>query len=292
MTTVRLTEKQAQINRERDEIVASYPSIWNRLIAEWNSSGSQDLGWLMYSANYLFRTRGVRWAIDPLMLSSRLPQAPQMNVAADLQALDFVLLTHAHKDHLDLSLLRELRHLPIRWVIPETILPLVQKQAGLPDQQIIVPRPLEAINLDCLRIIPFNGLHWEYSAEYPDGRRGMPATGYLIEMENNRWLFPGDTRHYDASGVPIHGPFNILFAHLWLGRRGALQAHPKYLNDFCRFCLAFQPQRIVLTHLEEWGRQAPDFWTVEHADQVIKILKTQMPSLPVEIARCGDRIIL
>ncbi len=50
-----------------------------------------------------------------------------MDVARDLKDLDFVLLTHRHKDHLDLGLLRALRHLPIRWVVPEAILPLVQR---------------------------------------------------------------------------------------------------------------------------------------------------------------------
>ena len=43
-------------------------------------------------------------------------------LAQDLKALSFVLLTHQHADHLDLDLIRELKHLPIIWVIPESIL--------------------------------------------------------------------------------------------------------------------------------------------------------------------------
>ena len=65
-----------------------------------------------------------------------------MAVSHDLKDLDFVLLTHRHGDHLDLGLLRALRHLPIWWVVPEAILPLVLKQAGLPAKQILVPKPL------------------------------------------------------------------------------------------------------------------------------------------------------
>lgn len=71
----------------------------------------------MYSANYLFRTANVRWAIDPLRLRQRLPGAPEMP-AADLKDFTFVLLTHSHGDHLDLELMRQLQTFPILWVIP------------------------------------------------------------------------------------------------------------------------------------------------------------------------------
>jgi hypothetical protein len=62
------TERQILINRRQDEMVARYSSLWDKLIAEWKSPGSEDRAWLIYSANYLFRTQGVRWAMDPLAL--------------------------------------------------------------------------------------------------------------------------------------------------------------------------------------------------------------------------------
>jgi hypothetical protein len=211
-------EKQALFNRRRDEMVANYPLLWDKLISRWSSPGLENRAWLMYSANYLFRTQGLRWAIDPLALNSRLPQAPAVDVARDLKDLDFVLLTHRHKDHLDFGLLRSLRHLPIWWVIPEAILPLVKREAGLPSKQILVPKPLQPIELHGFCITPFDALHWEDAPDYPDGRRGVPATGYLIEQGGKRWLFPGDTRKFDPAGLPDLGPVDVLFAHLWLGR--------------------------------------------------------------------------
>jgi len=286
------TEKQAWIDRGRDEISARYPAIWNKLIAEWNSPGPEDRAWLMYSANYLFRTQGVRWALDPLTLKCRLPRAPVMDVARDLQGLDFVLLTHRHKDHLDFDLLRALRHLPIRWIIPEAILLLVQREGGLPAKQILVPNPQQSIELHGLRITSFDGLHWEDAPGYPDGRRGVPASGYLVELDGRRWLFPGDTRTYDPAGLPDHGPVDVLFAHLWLGRGAALQTHPPLLEQFCRFCLALQPQRLILTHLQEWGRQASEFWNLEPVELVVSVFKEHAPLLPIEIACTGDVILL
>ena len=121
------------------------------------------------------------------------------------------------------------------WVVPEVILPLVQRQAGLPAKQILVPKPLQPIELHGLRITPFDALHWEDAPDYPDGRRGVPATGYLIELGGKRWLFPGDTRTYNVTQLPHFRPLDVLFAHLWLGRGAALQSHPPLLELFWRF---------------------------------------------------------
>ena len=231
----RFSEKQAQISQYRAEILARYPSLWLKMITEWNSPGPDDRAWLMYSANYLFRTNNVRWAMDPLRLIHRLPQAPDVNAAQDLKALSFVLLTHQHADHLDLGLIRELRHLPIIWVIPEPILALIQDQIDLPQKNVIVPRELAPIEIQGIKITPFPGLHWE-KLEKVNSLRGVPSTGYLIEFQNKRWLFPGDTRTYDASQLPSFESVDGLFAHLWLGRGCALLDEPPLLDAFCRFC--------------------------------------------------------
>ncbi len=246
----------------------------------------------MYSANYLFCTHGIRWAIDPLTLNRRLPQAPAPDAARDLLGLDFILLTHRHADHLDPGLLRALRQLPIWWVVPKAILLEVQREARIPATRILVPEPLQPIELHGIHITPFDGLHWQEAPDYPDGRRGVPAMGYLVEQGANRWLFPGDTRTYDPFGLPDFGPVDILFAHLWLGKSAALQNHPPLLDDFCRFCLALHPRRVILTHLEEWGRDVPDFWDSEHAKQVILAHKIQAPLLPIEAAYTGDEVLL
>jgi len=107
------TARQQRIALRRAKAIARYPTLWSHMIAEWRGPGNEDRAWLMYSANYLLRAGNVHWAIDPLTLKHRLPQAPEMDVAHDLRGLSFVLLTHNHADHLDFSLLRALRHLPI-----------------------------------------------------------------------------------------------------------------------------------------------------------------------------------
>ena len=106
----------------------------------------------MYSANYLLRTGGLHWAIDPVRLSHRLRGAPDIEARKDLPPLSLVVLTHRHEDHLDLELIHSLRELPITWVVPEAILSPVLKDAGVPRAR--VDRPGNAPPLGVPRPAP------------------------------------------------------------------------------------------------------------------------------------------
>jgi L-ascorbate metabolism protein UlaG (beta-lactamase superfamily) len=289
--------KQQQINRKRKEAVALYPELWSKMVAEWNSPGSEDRAWLLYSANYLFRTGGVRWAIDPMTLKKRVPEAAAVDVAGDLGRLSFVLLTHRHQDHLDVDLLRALGPLPIQWVVPEFLLTQVLAQVEIPVQRILVPRPSEPIELSGVRILPFNGLHLEWKVDPETGDvsgipRGVPAFGYWIEFGGKRWLFPGDTRTYAVDRLPQFEPVEGVFAHLWLGREAGLLPDPPLLSEFCRFCVALRPARVVVTHLEEFGRRAADYWDIEHFRKVATHFHQISPDLPVAPAFMGESVCL
>ncbi len=283
-------EKQAQIERLRHAALESYPQLWAGMIADWQSSSGGDAAWLMYSANYLFRTNGIRWAIDPFSLHWRLPAAPEMNLSHDLDGLEFVLLTHAHKDHLDLDLVSALKDLPVTWVVPEFLAPVVQKHAGLKPAQMAVPRLLEPVRLSGITITPFAGQHL---VPNPGGTpRGLPELGYLVEYASRRLLFPGDVRIYDAASFPNFESVDILFAHLWLGRGLALKDQPELRQAFCQFCADFHPGRVVITHLHEFGRDANDFLDEEHITRVVQIFRVDYPHLKTSPAYMGERIDL
>lgn len=280
------------IEQQRGSAITSYPMLWNRMIAEWKSTDPGDRVWLMYSANYLFRTHGCRWALDPLRLINRLPGAPEMDVSRDLKPLELVILTHRHYDHLDLGLIHLLSGLPIHWVIPKDLLPLIQRQVKLPASRILVPIPWQPFDFHGLHITPFDGLHWEDDPSYRTRPRGVPSTGYLVECGGNRWLFPGDTRTYDPSPLTRIGGMDTLFAHVWLGRAAALFPEPPLLEPFYQFCVNLNPRRIILTHLEEWSRDITSMWSLEHASQLMSVFKEKAPNLKVEIARMGDSLDL
>jgi L-ascorbate metabolism protein UlaG (beta-lactamase superfamily) len=286
----RITTRDGQIRQHQLEAIERFPSSWSQMIDEWRQPGVEDRAWLMYSANYLFRTNNVHWAMDPLRLKHRLPQAAEADFARDLDQLSFVLLTHQHADHLDLDLIRELSHLPLVWVVPEFVLQLIKDKTDISLKQVIVPGPLQSFEIQGIQITPFNGMHWEQEAD--GGLRGVPAMAYLVEFNGKRWLFPGDTRTYDASRLPAFGPLDGLFAHLWLGRGCALLEEPPLADAFRQFCLDLHPRRIVLTHLNEFGRDANDYWDEDHAQKMCSKIREMSSVVYVDPARMGESILL
>jgi L-ascorbate metabolism protein UlaG (beta-lactamase superfamily) len=282
------TDPQARLEISKVRAAERYPNLWSKIISEWHMPGD-DRAWLMYAANYLFRSENVLWAIDPLRLCQRIPDAPVMDIRHDLAPLSFVLLTHRHADHLDLGLVSALKDSPTLWVVPEYLLEIVQS-AGISRERIVIPRALEPLHIHGITIVPFEGLHWEDDPAYPDGRRGVPATGYLLEFNGKRWLFPGDTRTYDANLLPYIGRVDGSFAHLWLGRGCAQLETPPLLEAFCRFCLALEPKQIVLAHMEEYGRSPDDFWGAEHAQKVMQCLKELDPNIQALPVYMGNQI--
>ncbi len=83
-----------------------------------------------------------------------------------------------------------------------------------------------------------------------------------------------------------------VFAHLWLGKARALVKKPALLDPFCRYFLDFKPRRIVVTHLEELGRLAEDYWDREHFRMVEKWFQERAPHILVECKLMGERISL
>ena len=290
ITMDRFSELQERILRQRMQASELYPALWKKMIAEWNTPEPENRVWLTYSANYLFRTNNIRWAIDPLTLYWRLKSSPSVDVARDFSKLSFVLLTHSHNDHLDLDLLAVLKQYPIQWVVPEFMLADVVAQTGVSSENITVPKPLNSIELHGIRILPFNGLHWETTRE---GKiKGVPALGYLLECNGRRWLFPGDTRTYNSAQLPAFSAVDVVFAHLWLGRGAALSDSPPLLDSFCRFYLETGARQVILTHLNELGRDANDYWREAHVELVRQKFLKMHANIPISHLLMGDSVLL
>jgi len=280
------SEKQEKILRDKVQLSALYPELWKKMIAEWNTPDPQNRVWLTYAANYIFRTNNIHWAIDPLTLSWRLKDSPRVDVARDLHDLSFVLLTHEHADHLDLELISALRDQPITWVVPGFLLEKVVTEADLPRERVIVPSPKNMIELHGLHILPFDGEHWE---TLTDGTiKGVPAMGYMIECNGRRWLFPGDTRTYDLTQTRRFEAIDTVFAHIWLGRGCALEDGPPLLEAFCRFHFETGARQIVLTHLNELGRDANDYWDDVHVSLIRTKFQEMTPDMPIFSLTIGD----
>lgn len=273
--------QESLILERRRQLSAGWNAGWDEMTGQWADRTGGDALWLTYSANYLVRTGGVRWMIDPFRLTSRIPEAAPVSPGA-LSAASFILLTHDHADHVDAPLLAHLATLDhLQWIVPAHMAP-VARAAGVRPDRVIVPRALEPITPSgsCLRITPFSGLHWEYPGRWKQGpaRGGIDSTGYLIEWEGKRLLLPGDTRTYDPTALPSFGPVDTLLAHVWLGRGAARQDPPPLLGAFCDFVQALKPtRRVLLTHLWEQGRGPDDYWDVSHAELARQQLIRRLP---------------
>jgi hypothetical protein len=277
--------KTSDLDLKRLDAALKYPGVWKHVIEEWNSDLTGNSAWLTYSANYLLQTAGVRWAIDPFSMSTRVTGIPVPDFAHDLQKLELVVLTHAHNDHLDLNLIRAIASLPIQWVIPEDMVDLVLAKTALNKEQIIIPKPGGVINFQNLSLTPFASLHFH-------AHGGVMETGYLANFDQKTWLFPGDIRDFDAARLPSFGRVNGVFAHLWLGKACALLPEPPFLNDFCTFFTRFSPKRIVVTHLNEFGRDETELWEEAHFDRVKQRFAKVAPVVKVEMAVMGSKVRL
>lgn len=267
---------------QRNKAIEQYPMLWNRMISEWKSS-QKDTFWLTYSANYLLNTAGVKWAIDPYSLLTRVGGGEQPAFSDDLNALQLVVLTHSHSDHLDFNLIAALKNFPIRWIIPDFMLPKINAVVDLPSERIIVPQPGNTLRIDNLTLTSFNGLHVH-------GEHGIPAMGYLAEFSNKRWLFPGDTRTYDFSKLPDFGELDGVVGHLWLGKAEALEQRPSKLDGFCHFFAKFKTKQLVITHLFEYGREPNELWDLHHFQLVKSHLRHNKPELKICASLMGEQI--
>lgn len=277
--------KRQAIAATKARVSGSYPFLWREIIREWSSGESADSAWLTYAANYLFSTAGVRWALDPLSLSARIPDIEPPDFRADLRPCELIVLSHNHNDHLDLDLIRALQSQPLQWVIPQHMLQTVLAQVAIPPQRIIVPEYGKPMHFSRLTLTAFEGLHLAQG-------RGVPSTGYLVEFGGKRWLFPGDTRRYDRDRLPDFGKLDGVFAHLWLGRACALMEKPPLLDSFCRFFAGLLAERLVVTHLHELGRDADDYWDEAHVKIVSARFRQIAPALRLAAATTGERVPL
>ncbi|OJX43989.1 MAG: hypothetical protein BGO78_03270 [Chloroflexi bacterium 44-23] len=279
--------RKSQIDNFRENIVENYRQIWANMIADWSSDDPRSLGWLMYSANYLFRTNKIYWAVDPFLLSTRIAAPFWEQQISDLSKLDFVLLTHRHNDHFDRGLIHALRDFPIQWVVPQEMRSDVLELINDP-KKIVVATHGKLLTCSGMNIMPFNSLHFDDSRETKI--HGVPETGYLVQFQEKKWLFPGDIRNYRAELLPEFGPVDLLFAHLWLGRKSGQADPPPLLEQFCEFCLALQPAQIVISHLYEAGRKPDSLWDLSHFEKVKRSLEKLSPNLPISAALIGQKI--
>ena len=238
------------------------------MIRGWSAPRTNHAVWLVYSANYLFNTRGLKWAVDPVLLSNRIPEVPVLDVTPDLADLDFVLLGHAHLDHRDVVLWSQMESSCCHWIVPEHMTDFFAHEVSVSDSAYSVAIPGKEIAVSGGSIVSFKAPHYEHLETGVTNH--VDSTGYLVETGGASYLFPGDIRTYDPLCLKPFTDVSAVFAHIFLGRSSAVVCDPPLLKDFVDFYLSCHPKKIVLSHLYELGRDPEDCWLASHARAVAK----------------------
>ena len=263
-----------------DDLTRHCRRRWTSTVAEWSGEGvSADRFWLVGAANYLLRTGGVHWAIDLSFKNAGIFEKLKPSLASDLGCLDFILVTHAHRDHFDPDTVRQLRDLSTRWVIPDSMMDTATVEMGLPMDRIVVVSAGDKLSVEGIAIEAFEGLHWDIP-----GESGIDSLVYLIDTGARRILFPGDVRNYEVGRIPDFSGVDSLFAHVWLGRDNALNPFPAvYLEKFAAFVASIKARTTYLAHMYETDRKPEHLWTYAHAGMIMDSLAALAPDMSVEI---------
>lgn len=251
------------------EFFAQYEQAWQRVSEEWEKDVAEIRGWLTYSANYIFKSGKLAWGVDPFMPYTLLGAEYPGEIPNPLHELDMILLTHEHSDHWDEKLYRALAGRPRVWLVPKHLARSLE-QAGVPAEQIKILLPGESWNQNEFQAIAHEGCHKE-------GAFGPESLSWEIKTRNQRLMFFGDVRNYDASFYPCVQDVDVSFAHVWLGRGEAMKQVPALLPSFCRFHEHFQPKHLILTHLNERSRIETDRWKQSHVDLIREELSKKIP---------------
>ena len=281
---------QREITAKREALVSDYPEHWSRMIREWRATRETDAVWLTYSANYLFNTHGLRWAVDPVLLKNRVPEAQALDANRDMEDLEFVLLTHAHIDHVDVALWSQLKGSRCHWIVPEHMTDFFARETSLGDSDFTAAVPGRAIAVAGVSIMPFEAPHYERRVGGEVNH--VDSTGYLVETSSGSYLLPGDIRTYDPACLQPFTDVSAVFAHVFLGRSAAAACDPPLLNAFVDFYLSCRPKKIVLSHLYELGREAEDCWLTSHAELAAEAFASADNEVDVVIPEWYEETVL
>jgi len=212
-------------------------------------------------ANYLFKTDGILWAMDPAHREYEIPALP---------GVEFVLLTHEHDDHYQPATLLKLAGAGCRILGPD-FLPGIR---DIPGAECVSPGDTISMGSLTIRVLPAH--HYDEGTDI-----GVPEVAYRVETPSLSMAFPGDVRDYTMP-FPMRDP-NWLFAHVWLGRRNALNLPCEpWLGKAGRFFADIHARHVVLAHLNDATRISEDRWTDAHAD----LLRDYLPGAICAVPLC------
>lgn len=193
---------------------------YDAFIRQWwqpaDLSGEEDAVWWLGHACLLLRTSGKYTLIDPALASRASPlqfYGPQRKTPAalkveDLPALDRVLISHSHYDHLDWPTIKLiLRHFPdVHFVVPLGLAPWFKKRGAKKVTQLDW---WESVTDREMQIFAVPARHW--SMRTPWDRNRSLWCGWVVKSQGVNFWFSGDSGYSESLlEIPRRlGPFNL-----------------------------------------------------------------------------------
>jgi L-ascorbate metabolism protein UlaG (beta-lactamase superfamily) len=238
--------------------------------------------WLGHSTTVL-ELEGSRLITDPVLRNRVAHLRRTVAPVGPVGEVDGILVSHAHRDHLDIPSLRRLSG-RARVVVPAGLGRLVRRSGH---REILEVRPGDTVEVDAVRIVVTAALH---DAGRGLRKRGPSPVGFLIGDEI-RTFFVGDTDVHAALGE-LRGKVGV--ALLPIGGWGPRV--PAGHLDPMRAALALQllgPHTCIPIH---WGtfrpiyRRAPYESDATAAARFAALAASLTPDVKVRILRPGARL--
>jgi L-ascorbate metabolism protein UlaG (beta-lactamase superfamily) len=241
--------------------------------------------WWTGNAGWLIRSGDLLLGIDLVLEDEPFLHEFSMDVryerplrAAELGALDYALVTHAHGDHFarrtSAVLLRSSR---CRFVLPRSCL-RVADELGIPEDRRLVAIPGQPIHLAGLTIRPLRAIHGDrFGAVFNEAN--LDDCGYVLELGGRRILHPGDSilqqRHLELADIDV-----LLVS---------VTEHNTWIDDSVRLIEALRPRLALPMHYDTYT--LPIFWTIGFPQEVRERLTPELRERfrPV---RQGERVDL
>ena len=201
-------------------------------------------------ASALVDAHGHRILTDPL-LTKRVAHLRRRRAlpTPDVADVDTVLLSHAHLDHLHLPSLRRIR--PTARILTPVGTGRLLRTAGFADVDEV--RIGDHVHLDgpspvTIEVVPAAHKH----GRGPHSRISAPPVGYVIQADDRRVYFPGDTDLYDDMAALTDIDVALLPIWGWGSTLGTGHLDPSRAATATRL---IEPGIVVPIH---WGTYAPE----------------------------------
>jgi L-ascorbate 6-phosphate lactonase len=252
--------------------------------------------WWLGQAGFVMRSATMTIMIDPFLSQMEGRTVAPLFTPEDCPAVDLILYTHEHVDHLDIPSLTILAKHPSnpRFIAPLPILDQLL-QAGVDQERLQGVQPGEELQIGEAKLYPLASLHglsfppvaYSFGKEISNGL--YRYLGYVIELNGVRLYHSGDTLIFDGL-VETLRKFNLDLALLPINGRSYFREQQNLIGNIdereaADLAAAAGIKAVIPTHYEMFATNVgrPGFF--------IDYVRAQHPELTCYIPAHGRRLV-